>query len=171
MSDSLSVELPLRDSLFILPHRPPLVKGFLQLFLKFFRRISSGFPPRSLCLFPKRGEVRREGTRYAVFSTAPPFYHFASGMSRVFFHLFEIHAQSRKGGGGYVFLSGRMPRGGGKRLASFALFPFSNVSGTESGDASKTYVSLRGAICKDRDVAIRSPLLLLKLLCICSTVR
>jgi len=36
MSDSLSVELPLRDSLFILPHLHPFVKGFLKLFSKFF---------------------------------------------------------------------------------------------------------------------------------------
>ena len=36
MSDSLSVELPLRDSLLILPHLHPFVKGFLKLFSKFF---------------------------------------------------------------------------------------------------------------------------------------
>ena len=41
MSDSLSVELPLRDSLFILPHLHPFVKGFLKLFSKFF---CGGFP-------------------------------------------------------------------------------------------------------------------------------
>ena len=44
MSDSLSVELPLRDSLFILPHLLPFVKGFLKLFSKFFRSPWFAFP-------------------------------------------------------------------------------------------------------------------------------
>ena len=44
MSDSLSVELLLRDSLFILPHLTPFVKGFLKLFSKFFAEIVVRFP-------------------------------------------------------------------------------------------------------------------------------
>ena len=47
MSDSLSVELPLRDSLFILPHLLPFVKGFLKLFSKFFAESVVRFPVRS----------------------------------------------------------------------------------------------------------------------------
>ena len=51
MSDSLSVELPLRDSLFILPHFHPFVKGFLKLFSKFFCG-DRGSLSRSLGLTP-----------------------------------------------------------------------------------------------------------------------
>ena len=58
MSDSLSVELPLRDSLFILPHLLPFVKGFSKLFSKFFCG-DRGSLSRSLGLTPAlSGQLR-----------------------------------------------------------------------------------------------------------------
>ena len=70
MSDSLSVELPLRDSLFILPHLHPFVKGFLKLFSKFFRSPWFAFPfARALTRSP--GQLR-----YSITFSSPcqPFF-------------------------------------------------------------------------------------------------
>ena len=67
MSDSLSVELPLRDSLFILPHLHPFVKGFLKLFSKFF------FQSFFVAAFPfARAYTRSPGQlRYSITFSSP----------------------------------------------------------------------------------------------------
>ena len=66
---------PLGDSLFILPHLHPFVKGFPKLFSSFFR---GSRPVRSRSL------------------TAPLFYHFHFPLSTPFSHLFSIGAFCRR---------------------------------------------------------------------------
>ena len=76
MSDSLSVELPLRDSLLILPHLHPFVKGFLKLFSKFFAEIVVRFPVRS--------------GLHPLSRTALLFYHFHPPLSTLFLKFLDL---------------------------------------------------------------------------------